>query len=647
FLLVFNGIKNYFIAIGQGISQTANEIANVFGYAFNEIGKFGTYLFNNIKKDIQEFGNLFGIDIIGGFQKAFEYIGNLARDIANKIKRYFADAFNFKIDTLNAEKLKEQADATRQFRIDEAKGYNNLLQAPAKPATTGGRSVDFSKISKDKGQDQQNKEILASLQKLRDSRQILFKQITQLNEDLAELNRIQEGITDTAGLAKIQKERDSIIAKKIDLFGQIQVLDIDYNNKKTGLQYDKNKKELNIPEIKGKLSLELVDRNIKELQTKINLDKQQNIASSPLSAFAETFNATNLQEQAQKRLLDLEKQKIPVQLAEIERLKQANIEREKTIRTTNNNINVDELIATDDVINKNLESISNLKISIDEFKTKLLEFQNLKNIFKDLGEIGIGAITNAFTELESGSNRGIRAIKRLTQSILEGIQQLLQKALTNQIAGLFIDLLASATFRTNLKSNGFGAYGSGTTSLDGIGRATGGLADEPLGNIGGIGHKGEFVFTPDEVAKIGKSNLDYLNGYTGNGGKYQEAGLLKRGSYVINKASTNSLGLDFLNELKNNTFPTFGKKIENKIRSLKGYAEGGLVAGANNTQPIGTNSNTNSANNQGLNIKVEVINNNNSRVQVDRARLFKESVLSVIIDDIDQVGEVGRYFKGA
>src|SRR6185295_18867736 len=279
FLLVFNGIKNYFIAIGQGISQTANEIANVFGYAFNEIGKFGTYLFNNIKKDIQEFGNLFGIDIIGGFQKAFEYIGNLARDIANKIKRYFADAFNFKIDTLNAEKLKEQADATRQFRIDEAKGYNNLLQAPAKPATTGGRSVDFSKISKDKGQDQQNKEILASLQKLSDGlvsaktyylqalsnltaetqskKNNLVKQITQLNEDLAELNRIQEGITDTAGLAKIQKERDSIIAKKIDLFGQIQVLDIDYNNKKTGLQYDKNKKELNIPEIKGKLSLEL------------------------------------------------------------------------------------------------------------------------------------------------------------------------------------------------------------------------------------------------------------------------------------------------------------------------------------------------------------------------------------------------------
>lgn len=49
-------------------------------------------------------------------------------------------------------------------------------------------------------------------------------------------------------------------------------------------------------------------------------------------------------------------------------------------------------------------------------------------------------------------------------------------------------------------------------------------------------------------------------GYTGPGGKYEPAGIVHRGEYVINAASTKKLGLGYLN-------------------SLNGYANGGLVGG--------------------------------------------------------------------
>ena len=60
-------------------------------------------------------------------------------------------------------------------------------------------------------------------------------------------------------------------------------------------------------------------------------------------------------------------------------------------------------------------------------------------------------------------------------------------------------------------------------------------------------------------------------GYTGDGGKYEPAGIVHRGEYVINAQSTRKLGVNYLN-------------------SLNGYAQGGLVgapAGARNAQPGG------------------------------------------------------------
>lgn len=57
-------------------------------------------------------------------------------------------------------------------------------------------------------------------------------------------------------------------------------------------------------------------------------------------------------------------------------------------------------------------------------------------------------------------------------------------------------------------------------------------------------------------------------GYTGDGGKYEPAGIVHKGEYVINAAATKRLGLGYLN-------------------SLNGYANGGLVGGGGAAAPVG------------------------------------------------------------
>ncbi|MCK5746901.1 MAG: hypothetical protein KAH44_11835, partial [Oricola sp.] len=64
-------------------------------------------------------------------------------------------------------------------------------------------------------------------------------------------------------------------------------------------------------------------------------------------------------------------------------------------------------------------------------------------------------------------------------------------------------------------------------------------------------------------------------GYTGPGGKYQPAGVVHKGEYVMSAAATQRIGVRNLDRLH---------------RSAKGYAEGGYVA-ANNNHGFGGNDN--------------------------------------------------------
>lgn len=70
---------------------------------------------------------------------------------------------------------------------------------------------------------------------------------------------------------------------------------------------------------------------------------------------------------------------------------------------------------------------------------------------------------------------------------------------------------------------------------------------------------------------------DYSSGgYTGAGGKYEEAGLVHKDEFVFSKEATQNLGVDYLN------------RLHNTAKMGRGYASGGLVSGGNK-RPINSN----------------------------------------------------------
>jgi muramidase (phage lysozyme) len=81
------------------------------------------------------------------------------------------------------------------------------------------------------------------------------------------------------------------------------------------------------------------------------------------------------------------------------------------------------------------------------------------------------------------------------------------------------------------------------------------LGKGPLAGLGGIG-------TGIFGALLGFSE----GGYTGDGGKYQPAGVVHRGEYVMSKQATRRIGVGNLEAMHKG--------------ALRGYAEGGLVTGA-------------------------------------------------------------------
>lgn len=115
-------------------------------------------------------------------------------------------------------------------------------------------------------------------------------------------------------------------------------------------------------------------------------------------------------------------------------------------------------------------------------------------------------------------------------------------------------------------------------------------------------------------------------GFTGIGGKYQPAGLVHKGEYVMTKEATSLLGVDFLNYLN---YQTKAKP--------KGFSVGGAVGGGSSyAAPLMTS-------NQPSNIKVNVINNGApTQAEVESKQTGDD--LEITIKLIDQIADE-RYRK--
>ena len=147
------------------------------------------------------------------------------------------------------------------------------------------------------------------------------------------------------------------------------------------------------------------------------------------------------------------------------------------------------------------------------------------------------AFTNAFKGMEdalvSFAMTGKLDFKNLANSI---IADLLRIRIRAQMSGLFGNLLGSVG---GLLGGGWSAAG-----VQASGAVTSGVSG--WGSVVGSALPGLSLSS---------------GGYTGDGGKYEPAGIVHRGEYVINAESTRRIGLGLLNR-------------------MNGYAEGGLVGGA-------------------------------------------------------------------
>lgn len=157
---------------------------------------------------------------------------------------------------------------------------------------------------------------------------------------------------------------------------------------------------------------------------------------------------------------------------------------------------------------------------------------------KDTGEMG---------EFAKEAARGIQ------NSLGDGLYQIMQGNFKN-IGTAFLQMLqkmAADALAAQIAKKFFGDFDSGG--------GLGGIFGAIFGGIGGAAGGGIGAATAGDVAAAG-GGLMFLadGGYTGPGGKYDVAGIVHRGEYVVNADATKRLGRGFLDR-------------------LNGFADGGYV----------------------------------------------------------------------
>jgi len=208
----------------------------------------------------------------------------------------------------------------------------------------------------------------------------------------------------------------------------------------------------------------------------------------------------------------------------------------------------------------------------------------------------------------------LEAARNIQNSLGDGLYGLL-KGNFNDIGSAFGDMITRMVANAaaaNLAGALFGDYDKSGQ----IGGLIGGIAGKLFGPSGIDIGSGNVTASPtiDLGAKIFATG-----GFTGPGGKYEPAGIVHRGEYVLNQEATRRIGVSTLDRLN------------------KGYANGGLVGGASKSVESG--------------VQVNVINNSGQPVTASQPKVSLDSmgrmVIDVMINDLRTNGPYARQLKGA
>jgi lambda family phage tail tape measure protein len=162
--------------------------------------------------------------------------------------------------------------------------------------------------------------------------------------------------------------------------------------------------------------------------------------------------------------------------------------------------------------------------------------------------------------MDLGKGIATQIIKGLVDSqIVKPAAEFLQGMLKDAGLGGFGSIASSATSATGAASAS-AANTALATSATGATAAITSLAAAATAATAALG--GTSISGAASAAAVGSSLNFAEGGYTGDGGKYQPAGIVHAGEYVVTAENTRRLGVNFLERL-----------------NKRGYAEGGLVAG--------------------------------------------------------------------
>ena len=126
-------------------------------------------------------------------------------------------------------------------------------------------------------------------------------------------------------------------------------------------------------------------------------------------------------------------------------------------------------------------------------------------------------------------------------------------------------------------------------------------------------------------------------GYTGHGGKYQPAGVVHKGEYVLSKGATSALGVDALNNLH--------------ASALRGYSGGGLVGAARTSATASMTRSGGAAPIVNISAPVSVSSSagtpeQNNDLAKQMAREMEQSMRNVVVSELSRQMRPGAMLSG-
>lgn len=284
-------------------------------------------------------------------------------------------------------------------------------------------------------------------------------------------------------------------------------------------------------------------------------------------------------------------------------------------------LNLQQLAETLDATKKSSEEWEKYSKFIDQALgvDKMEEFIEKMNwLTKALyeGKITVDQYSVAVRGLEDGFKKTTDQMSEFAVQAAHNIQNVLGDAMEQVLAGNFNNI---GNLFTNMLNRMIAQLAASQLSAALFGNF--GTTGQIGGLLGAAGSAIAGAFTGAPNAAVGGDYGAYFaeGGYTGDGGKYDPAGVVHKGEYVFDAASTRRIGVGALNR-------------------MRGYAEGGYVGAGSPLPDMSAPS-----------VTINLVNQSKQPLQADQGQPRfdgQKFVQDIILSDLKRNGPIGQAIRG-